>query len=89
MSDWRTSPVATHRCTVCGALWRYWSERDTRRPDSWSAVTACGPCCDNAPMLEQIVPASIEDIEKYVAARKAVDAMAQRMDGPKSDDSIN
>lgn len=42
-------PDATHRCKVCDALWHQW-------PDSrWSLVSRdCGPCCDNAPMGEQI-----------------------------------
>lgn len=75
MSSWRDEYVPTHRCQVCGALWRYWPRRDTGIEDSWGVCTACGPCCDNAPMLEQIVPVSIGDIEKYIAARMAAEVM--------------
>ena len=40
----------THYCRVCGALWADFGE-------SWSLVSAaCGKCCDNVPMGEQIAP---------------------------------
>ena len=73
-------PPATHRCKVCGALWRLnpalTPEQTGLRAayplhiESWTCVTPqpwkvfpghmlgqpspCGPCCDNAPMGEQI-----------------------------------
>lgn len=42
--------IPTHRCTVCAALWTEW-------PDGkgWSlASAACGECCDNQSMGEQV-----------------------------------
>ena len=40
----------SHYCTVCGAMWKKYE-------DSWNLRSKeCGPCCDNAPMGEQIVP---------------------------------
>ena len=33
-NDWRNEPAPTHRCKVCGALWRYWPKRDTGHDDS-------------------------------------------------------
>lgn len=72
---WRDSFPPTHYCRECKALWRRW-------PDgSWSLVTAaCGKCCDNVPMGEQIValgdpcaaPASAEAV-----AREAADLLAE------------
>lgn len=89
MSSWKTEPAPTHRCTVCNGLWRYWPKRDTGSEDAFSLRTACGPCCDTAAMGDQIVPATLEDIERYIAARKAVDAMIQHSEGPKAGDGIN
>ena len=43
----------THYCRVCGALWADFGE-------SWSLVSAaCGKCCDNVPMGEQIAPLAL------------------------------
>lgn len=67
MNDWKQQIVPSHKCTVCGALWRYWPLRDTIRSeqDTWSLRSpTCGHCCDNAPMGEQIVPATMADIEQ-------------------------
>ena len=52
---WRDSFPPTHYCRECKALWRRW-------PDgSWSLVTAaCGKCCDNVPMGEQLAPLASE-----------------------------
>ncbi len=42
-------PPPTHRCRVCGALWHRFASGD------WTLISkACGKCCDNAPMGEQI-----------------------------------
>lgn len=56
---------ATHRCKVCGALWRLnpaLAPEATGMPatyplhfETWSLVSAsCGKCCDNVAMGEQI-----------------------------------
>ncbi len=67
-ADGRPLPVttveATHRCTVCGALWVLWPPDPTwpeghpLRPGSWSCLTLAtmGKCCDNEPMGAQIEP---------------------------------
>lgn len=42
--------MPTHRCTVCGALWRKIED------GTWNLVSGeCAACCDNAAMREQIV----------------------------------
>ncbi len=41
----------THYCTECGALWRQCDD------GSWNLRSeTAGPCCDNAPMKDQIKP---------------------------------
>lgn len=45
--------IPTHKCKVCGALWRYNEEG----AGSWTLrSSACGSCCDNAAMGDQIEP---------------------------------
>ena len=47
--DDRLKLAVTHYCVVCAARWR-------RHDDgSWSVLSECGPCCDNAPMGDQII----------------------------------
>ena len=78
--NWREEPAPTHRCKVCGALWRYWPTRDTGQVASWNLrSTACGPCCDNTAMGEQIVPLTLGEMGEYLAAHHAVDAMTQHI----------
>jgi hypothetical protein len=49
----------THRCKVCGARWRL-HDRSGDSDGSWQLLSEkCGPCCDNAPMEEQIEPLRI------------------------------
>jgi hypothetical protein len=53
--------AATHRCKVCGALWRFNppDPGDTLFPrGSWTVQTPAvmGACCDQAPMGDQIEP---------------------------------
>ena len=56
-------PLPTHRCKVCGALWRYWPKRDTGHDDSWNLRSStCGKCCDMAPMGDQIEPLTWEHL---------------------------
>lgn len=44
-----TGMFASHRCRVCGAMWRKHDD------GSWSlASSTCGKCCDNVAMGEQI-----------------------------------
>lgn len=59
MQHVKTSP--THRCRICGALWRLWEPGEALPGDSgsWSFLPDGGPekpgkCCDNAEMGEQI-----------------------------------
>jgi hypothetical protein len=88
--EWKDEAAPTHRCNKCGALWRYWPRRDTGCEDSWSLrSTACGQCCDNAPMGGHIEPLTLGEMGKYLKARLAVDAMTQHMLGPKDGDAVN
>lgn len=55
-------PVATHRCKVCGALWRFWRKEEISGSicESWQLCSEkCGDCCDNSPMSTQIEPATL------------------------------
>lgn len=92
MSDWKTEPAPTHRCTVCGAVWRYIPERDLpgANGDTWNLrSTVAGPCCDSAPMRDQIVPLTMVDAEKLVRARLMVDRMVRQIEGPAADDGVH
>lgn len=86
MSNTPNTEIApTHRCKVCGALWRFWRKEETpfAQSDSWNLrSTACGPCCDTAPMGEQIEPLTVHHLEQWIAARHAVAAMQQHLLGP-------
>ena len=90
--DWRNNHAPTHRCKVCGALWRFWRQEETpfAKGDSWSLhSSACGKCCDMTPMGEQIQPMTLGEMERYLAARLAVDAMTQHVIGPKEGDGVH
>lgn len=79
MSNWRELPAPTHRCNVCGALWRYWPKRDVpgATEDSWNMRSNhCGKCCDTAPMAEQIVPVTEGDMLNWLQARLSTTAPA-------------
>jgi len=53
----------THKCVICGALWRCWGDGADTYGDSWSLVSDdCESCCDNSPMERQIVPVTISEI---------------------------
>jgi hypothetical protein len=90
--DWKDSPAPTHRCKVCGALWRFWRQEETphARDDSWSCHTLniMGKCCDMAAMREQIEPVTLGQLLQYLQARIAVDTMVQSVAGPKDGDPI-
>lgn len=76
---WRDKPAPTHRCKVCGAMWRYWTKRESGLEyDSWNLrSTVCGPCCDGVEMRDQIEPLTLGEMVKWLAARNAVDAMTK------------
>lgn len=59
-SPWIPVPhQPTHQCTVCTALWRKHDD------GTWSLCSpACGQCCDNVPMGEQI--AQLETVPSTV-----------------------
>lgn len=89
VSQWRDEPAPTHRCNVCGAMWRFWPRRDTGHEDAWNMRSnACGPCCDQAPMREQIQPLTIGQFAEWLGARLAVDTMTQQLFGPKDGDKV-
>ena len=76
--NWRNLPAPTHRCRVCGAMWRFWPKRDVpgSNEDSWNMRSnACGECCDTAPMAEQIIPATEGDLLNWLQARLAFEQM--------------
>lgn len=83
MSDWINNVCPSHKCTVCGALWRLFRKEDNAGVgDSWSLCSNhCGKCCDNAAMGEQIVPVTLNDIGQFITAKIAVDAMNKVMGG--------
>lgn len=55
----------THRCTKCGALWVLFEEKH-----QWSLCSdACGPCCDNVRMGDQI-EALPEECQKLIDRRR-------------------
>jgi hypothetical protein len=88
-ASWRGEVAPTHRCKVCGALWRYWPKRDTGHEDSWNLrSTIAGQCCDTAPMGEQIEPLTIGRLAEWLSARLAVDTMTQHLFGPKPGDPL-
>lgn len=92
-ASWRGEPVPTHRCKVCGALWRFWRDGEPGTApgmgDSWNLRSSgCGPCCDAAPMGEQIEPLTIGQLAQWLSARLAVDSMTQHLFGPKPGDSV-
>ena len=89
--DWRREPAPTHRCKVCGGLWRYWRQSETpgATGDSWNMRSQCFDCCADAPMRDQIEPLTLGRLEQYIRARLAVDAMVQHVEGPKADDGVH
>lgn len=77
--------VPTHRCKVCGALWRLNPALDPKQTgmptdyplhsETWSLVSpACGKCCDNAPMGDQIEPLPLS----LDSAADSADTVARR-----------
>jgi len=89
-ADWLQHEVPTHHCVTCGALWRFWPERDTGRADSWNLRSErCGPCCDTVAMGEQIKPLTVHRMLQWVAARHAVDEMLMRVFGPRDPSEVN
>ena len=57
----------THKCRVCGALWRVNLQRDTAEDEYWNLCSeSCHPCCDNAAIGEQLVPMTVDDLEAWL-----------------------
>ena len=70
--SWKSEHAPTHRCKVCGAMWRLWLRQETPHAtgDSWNLRSAaCGKCCDNEPMGDQIEPLRIGDLMHWLSAR--------------------
>lgn len=66
--------VPTHKCRVCGALWRVNLERDTAESETWQLCSPeSGKCCDNTYMGEQIVPATAEDVMTFLSNTEVCD----------------
>lgn len=65
------SEPPTHRCKICGALWRLNAADPVNFPPphpfangSWTLVSiSCGKCCDNVEMGTQIEPLASEPVE--------------------------
>lgn len=76
--------IPTHKCKVCGGLWRLWDARDLPRGSlpsgeegCWTLVTQnCGKCCDNEFMGDQIVLLTLGELEKYLNGGWIVDPEA-------------
>lgn len=70
--------IPTHRCTKCGALWRYWTPTETGgHKGSWSLRSErAGPCCDNAPMGGQIEPLRYEHLQAAALEVRHADDVA-------------
>lgn len=67
---WKDEPAPSHRCVVCGAMWRYWPQRDTQEPDSWDLCSdKHDSCCEVMPISRHIIPATIADLEKWISTR--------------------
>lgn len=81
--SWRDEAAPTHRCKECSAMWRFWRASETGDDcDTWNLRSAvCGQCCDCAEMGDQIEPLTLGELEKYLAARLAVEAMTQHFAG--------
>lgn len=76
--NWLDLYMPSHKCVVCGAMWRYWRAGDLAsiKEDSWSLQSnTCGQCCDNVPMGEQIMPIKRKDAMEWLQAWAAVEAM--------------
>lgn len=73
-----TLVVPTHRCILCGALWRYWRAPEVGGTDSWNLRSEhAGECCKDAPMGEQIEPLKaiylLQWIKQLQAGKKLTD----------------
>lgn len=73
--SWKEETAPTHKCKVCGAMWRFYRKEETGADtDSWNLQSdECGTCCDQVTMGEQIVPVSFHDVERVIKERHAKD----------------
>lgn len=59
--------VPSHRCTICGAMWRVLTPKDFGGACQWTLVSPfCGACCDNAPMSDQIKMLTIGELKQWL-----------------------
>lgn len=83
--NWRDQTLPTHKCKVCGALWRLFQPHEMPGADgfTWSLRSnACGQCCDSAVMGEQIVPTTWKDAEDFIKAAMSVEVMRAILEAP-------
>jgi hypothetical protein len=76
-------PIPTHRCKICGALWKLWQTGEAgpgqnisgvpgRGSGGWTLVSStCEKCCDNQVMGQQIdqISVTIEPLKSRVVLR--------------------
>lgn len=67
--DWLDGTVPSHRCTVCGALWRVRLEHQDV-VESWELHSreALG-CCLGAHMGSQMVPIRVREMLRWLAGQ--------------------
>lgn len=88
--NWLELYMPSHKCAVCGAMWRFYRAQDfpghgVKQEDSWSLCSnTCGQCCDNVAMGEQIVPIKRKDAMEWLQAWAAVEAMKAAVEAMKA-----
>lgn len=76
--NWRDRTLPSHKCKVCGALWRLWQPEEMPGAGGYTwglRSNACGQCCDNVAMGEQIAPLTWKDAEDFIKAQLAIEVM--------------
>src|SRR5688572_23207849 len=82
--NWLDLYMPSHKCTVCGAMWRFFRWEDFPKSginyDSWTLCSnTCGKCCDNVAMGEQIAPIKRKDALEWLQAWAAVEKMKEHV----------
>lgn len=73
----------SHKCRFCGALWRFFRKGESGgfTTDVWSNCSNfAGDCCAEKPIVDQMAPVTLIEIERYIVARKGIEnfiSMAQ------------